>query len=74
MHFSGKAGVGSLLTPCKIALPMSTYVLCRQLIEILNHPYVRKRRIPLVIACNKSDEGAKAHTVDFVRKRLEKEM
>ena len=38
------------------------------------HPTVRKRRIPVLIACNKSDEGPKAHTVEFVRKRLEREM
>lgn len=48
--------------------------LCRQLLEVLVHPTVRRRRIPVLIACNKSDEGAKAHTVDFVRKRLEREM
>lgn len=48
--------------------------LCRQLLEVLVHPTVCKRRIPVVIACNKSDEGAKAHTVEFVRKRLEREM
>ena len=42
--------------------------------EVLVHPIVRKRRIPVLIACNKSDEGAKAHTVEFVRKRLEREM
>ena len=49
-------------------------ILCRQLLEILAHSAVRKHRIPVLIACNKSDEGAKAHTVDFVRKRLEREM
>lgn len=48
--------------------------LYRQLLEILVHPTVRKRRIPVLLACNKSDEGAKAHTVEFVRKRLEREM
>jgi len=48
--------------------------LCRQVLEILAHPAVRKRRVPMLIACNKSDEGAKAHTVDFVRKRVEREM
>jgi len=28
----------------------------------------------VLLACNKADAGLKAHTVDFIRKRLEKEI
>ena len=28
----------------------------------------------MLLACNKADAGAKAHTVDFIRKRIEKEI
>ena len=45
-----------------------------QLYDVLVHPVVAGRRIPILIACNKVDEGPRAHTVDFIRKRLEKEM
>ncbi len=30
--------------------------------------------MPLLLVCNKTDEGARAHTADFIRKRLEKEL
>ena len=45
-----------------------------QLYEVLSHSSVMRRRTPLLLACNKSDLGARAHTVDYVRKRLEKEI
>lgn len=45
-----------------------------QLYDVLTHPVIAGRRIPLLVACNKADAGAKAHTVDFIRKRLEKEI
>lgn len=44
------------------------------LYDVLVHPVVAGRRLPILIACNKVDEGPRAHTVDFIRKRLEKEM
>ena len=47
---------------------------CRHLLEVLSEPPIQKHRVPLMLACNKADEGARAHTVDFVRKRLEREM
>lgn len=47
---------------------------CRQLLEVLSEPPIQKHHVPLMLACNKADEGARAHTVDFVRKRLEREM
>lgn len=45
-----------------------------QLYDVLVHPVVAGRRLPILIACNKVDEGPRAHTVDFIRKRLEKEI
>ena len=56
------------------ASPAAYQSACRFLYEVLTHPAVRKRRVPVLLACNKADHGAKAHTVDFIRKRLEKEM
>jgi signal recognition particle receptor subunit beta len=47
---------------------------CRQLFEVLSAPSLARRRVPLLLACNKQDMGSKAHTVDFIRKRLEKEL
>lgn len=35
---------------------------------------IQKRGVPILIVCNKTDEGARAHTADFIRKRLEKEL
>ncbi|KAI3424957.1 hypothetical protein D9Q98_008338 [Chlorella vulgaris] len=45
-----------------------------QLFEVLSAPSLARRRVPLLLACNKQDMGSKAHTVDFIRKRLEKEL
>eukprot|EP00873_Tetraselmis_striata_P008116 jgi/Tetstr1/428380/TSEL_018414.t1 len=42
--------------------------------EVLSHPALARARVPLLLACNKSDLGAKAHTIEFVRKKLEKEI
>lgn len=44
----------------------------RHMYSLLTSPVIRGRGIPIVVACNKSDGGAKAHSVDFIRKRLEK--
>ncbi len=41
---------------------------------MLTYPAVFKRRLPLLLACNKADQGARAHTVDFLRRRLEREL
>eukprot|EP00887_Chlorella_sp_A99_P002206 scaffold21.g2206.t1 len=45
-----------------------------QLCDALCHPSVARRRLPVLLACNKQDMGSHAHTVDFVRKQLEKEV
>lgn len=42
--------------------------------QVLTYPAVFKRRLPLLLACNKADQGARAHTVDFLRRRLEREV
>lgn len=49
-------------------------ILCSQMFRLLTSPVVRGRGLPILVACNKSDGGAKAHTVDFIRKRMEKDI
>lgn len=46
----------------------------RQLYEVLAHKSVAGRRLPVLLAANKADAGIKAHTADFIRKRLEREL
>ena len=43
------------------------------LFAIVSDPVVQRRRLPILVACNKS-EKITAHPADFVRKRLEKEI
>ncbi len=45
----------------------------RSTTQVLSDPVLQRKGVPLLLVCNKTDEGAKAHTTDFVRKRLEKE-
>ncbi|KAL3161410.1 hypothetical protein ABBQ32_010300 [Trebouxia sp. C0010 RCD-2024] len=71
-HIDGARGIIFVLDSVDFMGQKTT--VAEQLLEVLVHPTVRRRRIPVLIACNKSDEGAKAHTVDFVRKRLEREI
>ena len=54
-------------------MPRKTEI-AEQLVEILTHPTVAKRKCPVLLACNKADAGPKAHTVDFIRKQLEREI
>lgn len=44
----------------------------RHMYRLLTSPVVRGRGVPILVACNKSDGGAKAHSAEFIRKRLEK--
>eukprot|EP00951_Prasinocladus_malaysianus_P007038 scaffold50307_cov56-Prasinocladus_malaysianus.AAC.1 len=44
------------------------------LYDVLSHPALSRGRVPVLVACNKSDLGAKAHTIEFIRKKLEKEV
>ena len=73
---------------CVLGLPAAAPGLCRppnrrlppapaprrQLYELLSMPAVAKRRPPVLLAANKQDQGSRAHTLDFIRKRLEKEL
>ena len=52
----------------------STHCVNRQLYEVLAARGVAGRRLPLLLAANKADHGPKAHTPDFVRRRLEREL
>lgn len=53
---------------------VSMNVRCRQLFDVLTHPVVAGRRLPILLACNKADLGSKAHTTQFIRKILEREI
>eukprot|EP01026_Neomeris_dumetosa_P037563 TRINITY_DN3044_c0_g1_i5.p1 TRINITY_DN3044_c0_g1~~TRINITY_DN3044_c0_g1_i5.p1 ORF type:complete len:271 (-),score=19.89 TRINITY_DN3044_c0_g1_i5:148-903(-) len=44
------------------------------LYEVLTEPTVHRNRIPVLVCCNKADQEAKAYSVDFIRKKLEKEL
>jgi signal recognition particle receptor subunit beta len=44
------------------------------LFEVLTHPTVARRRVPVLIACNKADLETQAHSVDFCRRTLEKQL
>ncbi|CAI5494950.1 unnamed protein product [Closterium sp. Naga37s-1] len=45
----------------------------RYLYELLSSAAVQRRRVPLLLACNKM-EKVTAHSVEFIRKQLEKEI
>eukprot|EP00884_Botryococcus_braunii_P000857 jgi/Botrbrau1/10772/Bobra.0119s0002.1 len=44
------------------------------LYELLTQPVTLRRRLPILLACNKADAGEKAFSADFIRKRLEKDI
>eukprot|EP00775_Hariotina_reticulata_P003523 gene3523-3793_t len=44
------------------------------LYEVLTNPQVHKQRIPILVACNKADLEEEAHSMDFIRKTLEKQL
>jgi signal recognition particle receptor subunit beta len=47
---------------------------CAELLfEVLTTPAIVKKRIPVLVACNKSEKAA-AHNVDFMKRQLEKEI
>lgn len=55
------------ITPHKVEAAEMLY-------EILINPIFQKRRSPILIACNKADLEEEAHSVDFIRKTLEKQL
>jgi len=42
--------------------------------EVLSRPELAKARVPVMLACNKVDLGARVHSLDFIQKKLEKEV
>ena len=44
------------------------------IIQVISDTVVQRKKVPILLVCNKTDEGARAHTAEFVRKRLEKEL
>jgi signal recognition particle receptor subunit beta len=44
------------------------------LYDILSNGFFAKRRLPLLVACNKSDLDMDAHSADFVRRTLERQL
>ena len=44
------------------------------LYDILVSPVVQKQRLPVLVACNKMDLELDAHSVDFIRRTLEKQI
>lgn len=45
-----------------------------ELFEVLTHPHVARARVPVLLACNKMDLETQAHSVDFIRRTLEKQL
>lgn len=43
-----------------------------QLYDVLASKAISSRQMPVLLLANKADCGAKAHSVEFIRKRLEK--
>lgn len=46
--------------------------MAEQLYDVLASKAVSSRQMPVLLLANKADLGAKAHSVEFIRKRLEK--
>ncbi|PNW70404.1 hypothetical protein CHLRE_17g718350v5 [Chlamydomonas reinhardtii] len=44
------------------------------LFEVLTHTTVARRRTPVLLACNKADLETQAHSVDFCRRTIEKQL
>lgn len=45
-----------------------------ELFEVLTHPDVSRRRLPVVLACNKMDLETQAHSVEFIERTLQKQL
>ena len=52
--------------------PPGLLQVAEQLYDVLASQSVSRRQMPVLLLANKSDFGAKAHSVEFIRKRLEK--
>lgn len=51
-----------------------TRTIAEQMYRLLSNQDFYNRRIPIMLACNKSDMGAKVHTEHFIEKKLEREI
>ena len=40
--------------------------------HLLTSPVLRGRGIPILVACNKVDVGPKAHSISYIKKKMEK--
>ena len=49
-----------------------TVQVAEHLYDVLASRTISSRKVPVLLAANKVDCGAKAHSVEFIRKRLEK--
>ena len=52
--------------------PPGLMQVAEQLYDVLASQSVSRHQMPVLLLANKSDCGAKAHSVEFIRKRLEK--
>ncbi|CAD7700227.1 unnamed protein product [Ostreobium quekettii] len=71
-YIGGAAGIVFMLDATDF-MPHSKDI-AEQLYDLLTHPVFRNHHIPLLLACNKADLGAKAHTDNFIVKLLEREI
>lgn len=55
------------ITPHKVEAAEMLY-------EVLVNPYFQRQRIPILVACNKADLEEEAHSVEFIRKTLDKQL
>ncbi|GJN16386.1 hypothetical protein PR202_gb03369 [Eleusine coracana subsp. coracana] len=58
---------------CRACKQLQTLSSCRYLYDILTKATVVKKRVPVLIFCNKTDKVT-AHSKEFIRKQLEKEI
>lgn len=55
------------ITPSKVEA-------AEELFQVLTNTSVYKRRLPILLACNKMDLETQAHSIDFVRRTIEKQL
>lgn len=45
-----------------------------ELFEVLTHPAIHRRRVPVLLACNKMDQELEAHSPEFIERTLQKQL
>ena len=68
-----KDGSGFYVSMAMRLLTLNTLCGKRYLYDVLTKASVVKKKIPVLILCNKTDKVT-AHTKEFIRKQMEKEM